>query len=71
MRAIGRKGRAQAHFDSMAGAVYRTWRVHPEEAQLHRAPVLVQLEAANIRLIALGVSDGEANGFLYALSIAR
>ena len=23
------------------------------------------------RLIALGVSDGEANGFLYALSLAR
>jgi len=72
VRAIRRKGRAQAHFDSAAGAVYSYMARYIEKKRNStERQYSSQLEAAYDRLIALGVSDGEANGFLYALSIAR
>ena len=41
VRAIRRKGRAQAHFDSLAGAVYSAHGpLHREEANRGREPVL-------------------------------
>ena len=72
VRAIRRKGRAQAHFDSLAGAVYSSMARYIEKKRnAAEAQFFTQLESSYDRLIALGETDGEANGFLYALSIAR
>jgi hypothetical protein len=72
VRSIRRKGRAQAHFDSLAGAVYSGMARYIEKKRnAADRQFSSQLETAFDRLIALGETDGEANGFLYALSIAR
>ena len=72
VRAIKRKGRAQAHFDSLAGAVYSSMARYIEKKRNSaESQYSAPLESSFDRLIALGVQDGEANGFLYALSLAR
>jgi len=72
VRAIRRKGRAQAQFDGLAGAVYgHMARYIVKKRNAAENQFSAQLGSAYDRLIALGVNDGEANGFLYALSLAR
>ena len=72
VRPISRKGRAQAHFDSLAGAVYSSMARYIEKKRnSSERRFSGQLESSYDRLIALGAPDGEANGFLYALSLAR
>ncbi len=72
VRAIRRKGRAQAQFDGLAGAVYgHMARYIVKKRNAAENQFSDQLGSSYDRLIALGVTDGEANGFLYALSLAR
>lgn len=72
VHAVRRKGQAQAHFDSAAGAVYASLARYIAKKRIVAVRQFEnQLEAAFDRLVALGVKEGDANGFLYALSLSR
>ena len=72
IRAVRRKGLEQAHFDAEAGAAYSAIARYIEKKRIAAEnSYFNQLEAAYDRLIALGAKEGDANGFLYALSLAR
>lgn len=70
VRTVRRKGLAQAHFDSAAGAVYSAMARYVEKKRNSaERQFAAPLESSFDRLIALGAPEGEANGFLYALSL--
>jgi hypothetical protein len=72
VHAIKRKGQAQAHFDSAAGAIYgKLARYISKKRIVASRQYESELEAAFDRLVELGMKEGDANGFLYALSLAR
>jgi hypothetical protein len=72
VRSVRRRGVAQAHFDAAAGAVYAGLARYVEKKRtVAERQFENQLDASNERLVALGLKEGDANGFLYALSLAR
>ena len=72
VRAVRRKGMAQAHFDSAAGAVYSAMARYIEKKQNSAERQFAgPLGSSYDRLKALGATEGEANGFLYALSLSH
>jgi hypothetical protein len=72
VHAVSRRGRAQAHFDSAAGAIYAKLARYISKKRISASRRFdYELSAAYDRLVALGVKESDANGFLYALSLAR
>jgi hypothetical protein len=72
VHAVRRKGLAQAQFDSRAGAVYAAMARYIQKKQnAAERQFAGPLESSYDRLKALGATEGEANGFLYALSLGH
>ena len=72
VHSVRRKGRAQAHFDSAAGAIYAKLARYISKKRIVASRQFdYELSAAYDRLVVLGVKEADANGFLYALSLAR
>jgi hypothetical protein len=72
VHAVTRKGLAQAQFDTRAGAVYGAMARYIEKKRNSAERQFAgPLEASHDRLRDLGATEGEANGFLYALSLGH
>jgi hypothetical protein len=72
VHAVRRKGMAQAQFDSRAGAVYSAMARYIEKKRNSAERQFAgPLEASHDRLRDLGATEGESNGFLYALSLGH